>query len=205
MFSGIVETEARVLDVRTDGALLRIDVECPAAFADLHIGDSIATNGVCLTVETFDASKMTFALGAETLKITGWTADGLKGAYVNLERSLRLGDRIHGHLVAGHVDATGVVAAKRDLGGSVRFDVRPPERLIPFVWAKGSWAVNGVSLTVNEVTKDGIVSMCLIPETLTRTNLGRLEAGSPVNLEIDAFARGLIHYLEKVQPQGRAL
>lgn len=205
MFSGIVETEARVLDVRTDGALLRIDVECPAAFTDLHIGDSIATSGVCLTVEAFDSRKITFALGAETLKITGWMASALKGAFVNLERSLRLGDRIHGHLVAGHVDATGTVVTKKDLGGSVQFDVRPPARLLPFVWAKGSWAVNGVSLTVNEVTQDGLVSMCLIPETLTRTNLGRLEVGATVNLEIDTFARGLIHYFEKVQPQGRTL
>jgi riboflavin synthase len=195
VFSGIVETQSQVLAARKDGELIRIDVEKPASFVDIKVGDSVCTNGVCLTVEEFDSKRLVFALGAETLKITGWKLESLTNAKVNLEQSLRFGDRIHGHMVSGHVDAVGEVISIQDLGGSTQVDVRAPEQLIPFVWKKGSWAINGVSLTVNGV--DGqIVSQCLIPETLKRTNLGNLRIGARVNLEIDMMARGLVHYLE---------
>jgi riboflavin synthase len=200
MFSGIVETQARVLAARVEGSLLRIDVERPAAFTDLHVGDSVAHNGVCLTVESFDVKIMTYALGAETLKITGWSKDHLLNRYLNVERSLRVGDRIHGHMVSGHVDATGEVVTVQDLGGSTLFEVRAPTSLLPFVWPKGSWAVNGVSLTVNAVA-DSVVSMCLIPETLQRTNLGKIQSGDSVNIEIDMMARGMVHYFANFQSQ----
>ena len=197
MFSGIVETQARVLETRGDdpsrSALVHIELARPPQFDDLHIGDRVAVNGVCLTIEAFDQERMTFALGNETLKITGWTASSLKGAALNVERSLRLGDRIHGHMVSGHVDATGTVETVQDLGGSVELKVRCPDWMRPFVWPKGSWAVNGVSLTINEVNGP-VVSMCLIPETLTRTNLGILKGGMSVNLEVDMVARGLVNY-----------
>ena len=200
MFSGIVETQSRVLKALQERDLLRIEVERPVNFDDLHIGDSIATSGVCLTVETFDEKNMTFALGAETLKVTGWTADDLLKRPVNLERSLRFGDRIHGHMVSGHVDAVGEVTLIEDNGGSVQFNVRAPASISGFVWKKGSWAVNGVSLTVNSVEGDlssgPVVGMCLIPETLRRTNLGELKKGDRVNLEVDMVARGLIQYLK---------
>lgn len=198
MFSGIVETQARVLAVRADGSLLRIDVERPSIFTDLHVGDSVAHDGVCLTVESFDEHQMTYALGAETLKITGWTKENLLNRSMNVERSLRVGDRIHGHMVSGHVDAKGEVVKFVDLGGSFLFEVRPPQSMLAYVWPKGSWAVNGVSLTVNTVA-DGVVGMCLIPETLKRTNLGGIRTGDQVNLEIDMMARGLIHYFETFQ------
>jgi riboflavin synthase len=202
VFSGIVETQSRVLSARRDRELVIIDVERPENFDDLSIGDSVATSGVCLTVEKFDSKTITFALGAETLKITGWTEAKLQGAHVNLERSLRLGDRIHGHMVSGHVDATGEIAAVVDLGGSVRLDVKAPPQLLRYVWKKGSWAVNGVSLTINEV-EGQIVSMTLIPETLRRTNLGELKKGDPVNLEIDMMARGMVAFLESAKAEGR--
>jgi riboflavin synthase len=196
VFSGIVETQSQILSARQDGELIRIDVEKPASFDDIHTGDSICSNGVCLTIEAFDSGRMTFALGAETLKITGWTLESLRHARLNLERSLRFGDRIHGHMVSGHVDAIGEVVTIKDLGGSTQVDIRAPKSLLPFVWKKGSWAVNGVSLTVNSVDGD-IVSQCLIPETLKRTNLGNLLPSARVNLEIDMMARGFINYLEK--------
>jgi len=200
MFSGIVEFQGHVLAVRRVHNLLQIDVEKPEEFDDLKVGDSICTSGVCLTVESFDDKRMTFALGAETLQVTGWTeASLLSGAPLNLERSLRMGDRIHGHLVSGHVDGTGEVVAVTDLGGSVLFEVRAPKELLRYVWKKGGWAVNGVSLTVNDVRgegESGVVSHCLIPETLRRTNLARLKAGDRVNLEIDTVARGLVALLE---------
>ena len=219
MFSGIVETQARVLNARMghaapgspaaqwatqsnsdsnvgpasghdESGLLFIDVERPRDFNDIKIGDSICHNGVCLTVESFDAQKMTFALGAETLKVTHWTVAALSGAMLNLERSLGFGDRIHGHMVSGHVDDVGTVVLVKDLGGTVQVDVRAPKALLPSIWKKGGWAMNGVSLTVNDVQGD-IVSVCLVPETLRRTNLGAIKAGDPVNIEVDMLARGI--------------
>ncbi|HVK60387.1 MAG TPA: riboflavin synthase [Bdellovibrionales bacterium] len=193
MFSGIVETQARVQSAKRDRGLVIIEVERPADFNDLNIGDSIATSGVCLTVEAFDQKSIRFALGQETLSITGWNESELADAKVNLERSLRMGDRIHGHMVSGHVDGVGLVKVCTDLGGSVQLDVQAPKDLLRYVWKKGSWAVNGVSLTVNSVNaREGIVSMCLIPETLQRTNLGNLKVGDRVNLEVDMMARAIV-------------
>lgn len=204
MFSGIVEAQARVIsavDAAAEGAadsegkLVRIVVERPQEFDDIKTGDSIATNGVCLTVERFDQKTITFALGAETLQITGWSAQSLKDSKVNLERSLKVNDRVHGHMVSGHVDTTGKVVRKIDLGGSVQLDVQASPEVLRYVWKKGSWAVNGVSLTINSV-EAGVVSHCLIPETLLRTNLGEIEVGAKVNLEVDMMARGLVTFLE---------
>lgn len=193
MFSGIVETQALIRSAKRDRGLVIIEVEKPSLFSDLTIGDSIATNGVCLTVEAFDANTIRFALGQETLNITGWNESALQGASVNLERSLKLGDRIHGHMVSGHVDGVGEVVGYKDLGGSVQLDVQAPTDLLRYVWKKGSWAINGVSLTVNSVNSEtGIVGHCLIPETLNRTNLGNLKVGSRVNLEVDMMARAIV-------------
>jgi riboflavin synthase len=195
MFSGIVEAQGRIRSVRGGPGLIAIDVEKPHGFDDLRIGDSVCTNGVCLTVEAFDADKMTFSLGAETLKITGWTTGILENSNVNLERSLRMGDRIHGHMVSGHVDGTGRVVGIEDVGGSILLDIEAPESLLCFVWKKGSWAINGVSLTVNSV-EGRVVRQCLIPETVRRTNLGTLKNGDRVNLEVDMMARGLVSFLQ---------
>ena len=196
MFSGIVETQARVVRSERDRGLVRIAVERPEAFDDLGLGDSVCTNGVCLTIETLSDDAITFALGAETLKITGWDESQLLGATVNLERSMKMGDRNHGHVVTGHVDATGRVVSVEDLGGSVQVNVQAPESVLRYVWRKGSWAINGVSLTVNSVEGD-VVSVCLIPETLKRTNLGAIKAGDQVNLEVDPMARGVAQLVEQ--------
>lgn len=197
MFSGIVETQTQVLSAQKEGGLVRIRLKRPQDFNDLRIGDSVCVNGVCLTVEAFDNETMLFALGEETLRITGWSTEALTNAHVNVERSLRFGERIHGHIVSGHVDAVGKIVSSTDAGGSRIVEIRMPEEMKSFVWKKGSWAVNGVSLTVNGIRDDGVVSVCLIPETLTRTNLGSLNPGSSVNLEADMMARGLIHALKE--------
>ena len=195
MFSGIVEARARVRKTTQKPNLVELIVERPVGFNDIRLGDSVCTNGVCLTVEAFDDQTLQFALGAETLEVTGWSAAALENADVNLERSMRLGDRIHGHLVSGHVDATGRVRKIEPVGGSVFIDIEIPARLAPYIWKKGSWAMNGVSLTVNSA-ENNIVKVCLIPETLKRTNLGDLRAGDPVTIEVDTVARGLIHALQ---------
>lgn len=205
MFSGIVEAQGRVLEARSEQGLVRIEVERPQAFSDeIKPGDSICCSGVCLTVETLSPERLRFALGAETLAITGWSAEGLKGQNLNLEHSLRLGDRIHGHMVSGHVDMTGELIARNESGGSLFLDIRLPKTATAYLWPKGSWAVNGVSLTINGVVASETgttVSVCLIPETVKRTNLGEVQPGTKVNIEFDMMARGLIHYFEKSAPQ----
>lgn len=192
MFSGIVETISRITQSRPEPGVMRISVEKPLEFNDLKTGDSIALDGVCLTLESFDSQSLQFALGDETLKVTGWTPESVRGKTVNLERSLRLGDRIHGHLVTGHVDGLGTVTGSESLGGeTLRLRVRFPVALKPYIWPKGSIAINGVSLTLNRVEGEEF-EVGLIPETVKRTGLGRLTPGDAVNLEVDNMARGLI-------------
>lgn len=200
MFSGIVETTAQIIRAQTADGVLRVFVERPSEFNDLSIGDSIAVDGVCLTVEAFDSQAIQFALGPETLKVTEWTLDGVKDRVVNLERSLRLGDRIHGHLVTGHVDARAGVLRLEPKGETLTMWIEIPVRLSPLIWPKGSITLNGVSLTVNAVENESL-SVGLIPETLKRTNLGRLKVGDRINLEADNMARGLVHLARQMRPE----
>lgn len=203
MFSGIVEAKGAIVRAEAvlPGKLTRIWVERPTEFNDLKLGDSVASDGVCLTVEAVEDTTIQFALAAETLAITSWNSRGKSGAEflvgreVNLERSLRLGDRIHGHLVSGHVDSASRVVRIQDEKEMRIIDVEIPKALRGMVWKKGSWALNGVSLTVNNVD-GGIASHCLIPETLQRTNLGKLTVGDFVNIEVDTFARALAQSVE---------
>ncbi len=202
MFSGIVEAQSEIVSTSSQPGILRITVQKPVDFNDIKSGDSIAVNGICLTVEKYDQSKIEFALAAETLRVTGWSESSLKTSKVNLERSLRMGDRVHGHFVSGHVDAMGKVEARREVGGSLELDIVFPENLKPYIWKKGSWALNGVSLTVNEVRANS-ASVCLIPETLERTNLSNLKSGDSVTIEVDPLARGLIHVMNTKNASGK--
>lgn len=199
MFSGIVESVQPILSVQKGtGSLIRIKVKKPNEFNDLHIGDSVATDGVCLTVEAFDEQEVSFALAAETLRVLRWAPenpDFLLGKKLNLERSLRFGDRIHGHLVTGHVDSLGTVVRSEGAGENWFLDVQVADSVLPFIWKKGSITLNGVSLTVNEV-QGSVVSVGLIPETLKRTNLGELKVGGFVNVEPDYMAKALQRMLQ---------
>lgn len=192
MFSGIVEAVSKVLDCKKTGNNLRIVVERPQIFNDIKGGDSISTNGVCLTVETFTESEMTFSLGEETLNVTGWTESFLREVPLNLERSLRLGDRMHGHWVSGHVDTVGTIT-KKENGESWFVDVSIPELDTRYVWHKGCVAINGVSLTINAVNNNTL-SFCLIPETIERTNFKNLNLNSKVNIEYDYWAKAFVNY-----------
>lgn len=202
MFAGIVEAQSRVLDftaVDSASDLAHLVLEKPPEFNDIQIGDSIAVDGVCLTAESTGADgRLDFSLGRETLRITGWTAESLKGRTMNLERSLKFGDRVHGHFVSGHVDAR-VPLLRKSGEGSVDIQIQLPPELKSFVYKKGSIAVNGVSLTVNDVSADGVISICLIPETLKRTNLGVLKPGDLVNIEVDQFIRAVRRQLSEMQ------
>lgn len=191
MFSGIVEAVSEIQSSQELANAFRIQVEKPREFNDLHLGDSIACDGVCLTVEAFDDQQITFALAAETIKVLRWNPQSWIGKKINLERSLRFGDRIHGHLVTGHVDSLGEVVRAEAQGESFFLDVKVASSVNPYIWKKGSITLNGVSLTVNDV-KNSVVEVCLIPETLKRTNLGQLKPGLFVNVEPDYMARAVV-------------
>lgn len=192
MFSGIVEAVAPILACEKQPALVRFQVVKPSDFNDLKIGDSIAVNGACLTVEAFDQETMTFAYAAESLLILKIEPQALLGQMVNLERSLRFGDRIHGHLVTGHIEGLGKVVSARAEGESWLMEIEFPAMMSGLIWQKGSITLHGVSLTVNQV-KENRLTVCLIPETLKRTNLSALKPGESVNLEPDYFAKVLVH------------
>jgi riboflavin synthase len=193
MFTGIVQAVGRISAVerRSEGVQVAVDA---GAFAekDVAVGDSIALNGCCLTVVAIDAGAMQFDVSSETLRCT--TGLDSIGA-VNLEKALRLSDRLGGHLMSGHVDGVGVVERVEPVavGGSVLLEVSAPSELARFVAAKGSIAIDGVSLTVN-AAEGRRFSVNLIPHTLAETTLGALRPGAPVNLEVDLLAR----YLERL-------
>jgi riboflavin synthase len=190
MFSGIVAAVGRITEVtpRSGGVRLAIDAG-GLDLADVALGDSIACNGVCLTVVGRDATSFAVDVSHESLRCTvGLDAPGP----VNLEKALRLADRLGGHLVSGHVDGVGEVLRFDALGdgpdANRRLEIRAPEALARYIARKGSITVDGVSLTTNDV--DGArFTINLIPHTLASTTLGRLAAGRTVNLEVDLVAR----------------
>ena len=190
MFSGIIETTSLAQSVFAADKGIEIVLDRPSIFDDIKLGDSIATNGVCLTITSFDDSSVAFFIGAETLKVTGWTPENLITLDFNLERSLKLSDRIHGSLVSGHVDGVAKVLKSELLGENLILDISYPVELSSFIWKKGSVVINGVSLTINELDESRL-SVCLIPETLKRTNLKQLCVGDIVNLEADYIAKAI--------------
>ena len=195
MFSGIVEAVMPILSSQELVNAYRIQIKKPSDFNDIKLGDSIACDGVCLTVEAFDEQQMTFALAAETIRVLKWNPANWLGKRINLERSLRFGDRIHGHLVTGHVDSLGTVRRADLEGESFFLDVEVADSILPYVWKKGSITLNGVSLTVNEIL-GSVVSVCLIPETLKRTNLGDVKVQGTLNVEPDYMARAVQRAME---------
>jgi riboflavin synthase len=194
MFSGIVAAVGRISSSKPHGDGVRLRVDAPGfGMDDVAIGDSIAVQGVCLTVVARDPSGFEAEVSQATLGVT----NGLEqGREVNLEKSLRMADRIGGHLVAGHVDAVGTVAAFDDLGASQRMVVEVPQALSRFIARKASVAVDGVSLTTNAVDGNRF-EVNVIPHTLSATTLRALRAGSRVNVEVDLLARYLDRLIQK--------
>jgi riboflavin synthase len=191
VFTGLVETTARVRRLEPDGDGVRLEVETPLA-AELEQGDSIAVNGVCLTaIEPRDGSFKADVM-AETLRRSS-LGPLSEGDSVNLELPLRAGDRLGGHVVQGHVDGTGTVRATRDEGFARLVTIDADPALLRYVVEKGSIAVDGVSLTVADVDNSSF-TVSLIPETLERTTLGQAAPGRLVNLEVDVLAK----YVEKL-------
>ncbi len=194
MFTGLVEATGRVAAIEMQGGDVRLHIASDTlGFADVRIGDSIAVNGVCLTVVTFDAQGFSADVSTETLARTTLGA-WVVGRLVNLEKSLRFGDRVGGHLVSGHVDGVGAVASIEADARATRWRFSLPRALSRFVAEKGSIAVDGVSLTVNAVG-DEHFEVALIPHTQGVTAFAETAVGGAVNLEVDLLAR----YLERLQ------
>jgi riboflavin synthase len=187
MFTGIVTDVGRIAAISGRDDLKRLRVESKYDAASIDIGASIMTSGICLTVVAKDKGWFEVELAAETLRLT--TAGGWKtGDRVNLERSLKIGDELGGHLVSGHVDGIAEVVSRDDLDGMAKIVLRAPRELARFIAAKGSVALDGISLTVNEVN-GAEFSVLLIPHTLAVTSWTALKKGDRINLEVDQLAR----------------
>jgi riboflavin synthase len=196
MFTGLVQGIGSVAGIERSDDGARITILTPLV-AELSAGDSIAINGVCLTAVTLSDGAFTADAMNETLARS--SLGGLEtGAVVNLELPLRAGDRMGGHFVQGHVDGMGEVIEQGDDGFARRLRIGAPADVLRYVVGKGSIAVDGVSLTVTAVDERSF-TVSLIPETLQRTNLGQLEAGSRLNLEVDVLAK----YVEKLMAVAR--
>jgi riboflavin synthase len=201
MFTGIITGVGRIVAVHDLGSSSqhgkRLSVQTPAGYLDdVGLGDSIAINGACMTVTSFDLTQSRFTIDVSAESLARTSGLDMAGT-VNLEKALRAADRLGGHIVSGHVDGVGQVTHFATVGESWRLDVLAPPELARFLAFKGSITVQGVSLTVNSVTDSPqgcTVSINLIPHTLTHTALGELAVGQRVNLEIDLMAR----YVERM-------
>lgn len=194
MFTGIVTDVGRIRSVRQTNRDRRYEVETSYDTATIDLGASISHAGCCLTVVEKGPGWFAVEVSEETLSKTT-LGDWGEGTRVNLERAARLGDEMGGHVVSGHVDGVGEVLSIEPEGGSHRYRIRAPRPLHRYIAAKGSIAVEGVSLTVNEV-EDDVFGLNIIPHTWDVTSLGRLKPGSKVNLEIDMLARYLARWQE---------
>lgn len=206
MFTGIIEaigeiTQIQALNSRNNqgGNGLALTIAAGELdLSDIRLGDSIAVNGVCLTVTSLNSRQFGVTVSQETLNCT----QGLDrtGLLVNLEKAMRLSDRLGGHLVSGHVDAAGTVVKFEPAGECIELIIRAPQPLLRFIAPKGSITVNGVSLTVNRIENDQF-SINLIPHTLAMTNLKALSPGMAVNLETDMLARYVARLLDTGEKQ----
>jgi len=198
MFTGIVEVVGTVTGVEPRGDRTTLEIEAPTIASDLAVGDSVAVNGGCLTVVGRDASRLCFEAVRETLERTS-LGELRVGSRVNLERALRAGGRLDGHIVQGHVDGTGRVGRLERDGDDVRLYVDCGPEIAGFLVEKGSVAVDGVSLTVVGVGEAGF-DVALIPHTLAATTLGERRPGDRVNLEADVLGKYVKRYLERILP-----
>ena len=196
MFTGIIQATGKITSIIPSGDDVKLQIEVGGLdMSDVRTGDSIAVNGVCLTAIKFDATSFEAHVSKETLNCTV----GLDSPkIINLEKALQLSERLGGHLVSGHVDGVGQVVRFESVGDCWLLMVRAPHKISRYIAVKGSIAIDGVSLTVNNIEKD-VFSMNLIPHTLEKTSLQYLGVGSRVNLEVDLIAR----YVERMTQWGK--
>ena len=187
MFTGIVEDKGRVVRLERQGQVNRMTLEVPIGLTELSLGDSINVNGACLTIVEKKGQVITVDISSETLQRTN-LSDIRGGTEVNLERALRLADRLGGHFVTGHVDGIGTIVEKRKEGDFFHIRIRTPQSVMKYIVQKGSIAIDGISLTVNECQGDEI-RITLIPFTLQRTTLLEKRVGERVNVETDILGK----------------
>lgn len=199
MFTGIVETRGTVTLLEQRGGDLRLGIEAPDIdWSGVAVGDSIATNGVCLTVIELSSQGYFADVSAETLRLTT-IGEWKKGERVNLERALTPSSRLGGHIVSGHVDGIGEVLTRSSEARSERFLIRAPASLAKYIAHKGSITIDGTSLTVNQINGNEF-DINIVPHTLQVTIIGNYQSGTKVNLEVDVLAR----YLERLMLGDRA-
>jgi riboflavin synthase len=203
MFTGIISNVGQIIDITPSGDLRRLRIASAYDAETIPLGASIANSGPCLTVVQVEpregGSAIAFDVGAETLRVTT-LGQWREGGHVNLERSLRVGDELGGHMVSGHVDGIAEILTRRDFDGMAHFRFHVPKSLSKFIAVKGSVALDGTSLTVNAVDCDTF-EILLIPHTLKVTTWGERRAGDKVNIEVDQMAR----YAARLMEAGRDL
>ena len=187
MFTGIIEELGQVKSALRQGSLLILSIQTDKAAQDTKVGDSIAVNGVCLTVVKKAGSVLSFELLEETAKLTN-LGKARVGEKVNVERSLKMGDRLSGHFVTGHIDCIGTIRNKTHVSGNLCFEIILPMEFLKFVVSKGSVAVDGISLTVAN-KRSNRLSVYIIPHTLDNTTLFFKGPSSIVNIECDILAK----------------
>lgn len=198
MFTGIIEQLGKVIALTPKSGDLRIHIQVPELdWSDVSLGDSIATNGVCLTVVELSGNGYWADVSRETLDVTTvklWQI----GSCVNIEKALTPQTRLGGHIVSGHVDGIGEVVERRPDARSERFTLRAPKNIARYIATKGSITIDGTSLTVNKVDKE-LFDINIVPHTLEKTVIGDYKPGTQVNLEVDVLAR----YLERLLEYGK--
>jgi riboflavin synthase len=203
MFTGIIEAVCTVKAVRRTAGAVSLTVDLGELANASKIGDSIAVNGTCLTVAGLDGNLATFELSTETLEMS--TLGSLKGSSeVNIERAMKATDRFGGHIVQGHIDGKATIKAVKRVGQFADIEFTAEPELLSQMVAKGSVAVDGVSLTIATINPSSF-SVALIPETLKRTTLGRARVGDTVNIETDIIVKTIMSKLEKILPQDEPL
>ncbi len=198
MFTGIVEGLGELVKIAGLAKGKRFFIKAPFDLKDTRLGDSIAVNGACLTVTGIEGQVFSVDLSPETLSRTTLGEQGV-GAKLNLERALRLGDRLGGHLVTGHVDGIGQIVSRKEQGDFIFFTLRIPEGLSNYVVDKGSIVVDGISLTVNSIEGD-LVHLAIIPHTAKLTTMGFRRAGDRVNIETDLIGKYVAKILSPYLP-----
>nr|WP_320117477.1 riboflavin synthase [uncultured Marinifilum sp.] len=191
MFTGLIEEIGNIKSIKKGGKAIRLDVSASKIMDDVKLGDSIATNGICLTVVSFDSNGFSADVMPETMSRTNFGLLGA-GSCVNLERAVRVGDRLGGHMVSGHVDGLGEIVGKEQDDNAIWVSIAAPKNILKYVIEKGSIAIDGISLTVAYVD-DKIFKVSIIPLTQDDTTLSSKKAGEKVNLECDMTAK----YIEK--------
>ncbi len=197
MFTGIVEDLGKVKAIKSGSYSMQLTIESKKILEDVHLGDSIAVNGVCLTVISFSSDQFTVEVMPETVKATN-IQSLQNGQYVNLERAMPAYGRFGGHFVSGHVDGTGIILKKRKFDNAVYVDIGISKELSKFCMLKGSVTIDGISLTIFDV-KPTQLTVSLIPHTYDQTILGIKKEHDVVNIENDLLGKYVINHLERKQ------